>query len=351
MTTRTEPEQGPSTEIAGAEEVSATLNAICAAAISTWRSGDAEAIGALAQRLSQREAELASGGRVEMGAFFGALAGLLLGIDPNEAIRPLVEPFRQGFRAVAADMLADPRSQVRNPSSGPERADAGPEVDSASRSEPESDGRPATAPPSEASDWVAALAAHVAAILKARDRETALGLAGELEKTARQPGMDPDAAAYLMVILGILRGEDVRRRVLGLVEPYRSAYASLQALMRGADPLDSLLDRLVHNAALVAKSDNPEARAGLDAVLQGVAAEAEGQELPELARLVGLVRSRLQTSSNNSEDARGDAAEPRLEAGDFDAKSAKGAGRPNEVRFSDPRLQSAWLKLDLTLGR
>jgi hypothetical protein len=347
---------GPEAEVAGPDEVSATLNAICAAVVSAWREGDPATIGALASRLSQRDAELSASGRGDLGAFFAALASLLGGMPPEEAIRPLVEPYRQGFRAVAADMAAAPAPAGGARSVAAEGSEARPKSQKDPGSDADAMAAPAADPPSQTSDWVAALTAHVAAILKARDRETAVGLAGELEKTARQPGMDPDAAAYLMVMLSVLRGEDVRRRVLTLVEPYRSAYGSLQSLMRGTDPLDALLERLVHNAGLVARSDHPEARAGLDAVLRSLAEQAERQALPELARLVAMLRSRMSDAGRLSSAA--DAAfganptaigKSKSRSQATGSQNADRAAPPDPPRFSDPRLQAAWLKLDETL--
>ncbi|MCB0217734.1 MAG: hypothetical protein H6648_10210 [Caldilineae bacterium] len=292
-------------EAASAEAVAATLNAICSAAVGAGRSGDRAALAAFCERLDRRADAFRTGDQAPVADFLAALSRLLRGAPLGDAIAGLVEPYRQGLRAVAAD-LAPPPADGRLAWQNGDRGEPVIPVDAA---RPVMDAAGHSAPEAAATeDWVAALTAHVAALLKARDRETARALATELERTAGRPGIDPDAAAYLALLLDVLRGQDVRHRILRLVEPYRSAYGSLQLLMRGADPRAALLDRLVHNAELVLTSDNPAAGEALAKVLDALRAEALRSSEPELARFAESIRRLLEARADpNAADASADA--------------------------------------------
>ncbi len=302
---------------ADAREVADTLNAICNAAVQAGRSGDAAAVAEIRRRLERQSERFRGAGRPEVAAFMAGLSNLLGGSTLERALEDVEGPYRQGLRAVAADLRASGRAPEGRPRQGedaprPVAREAAPERDDP----PATERRPADAGDDAGQDWVAALTAHVADLLRARDRQTARALAAELERTARQPGVDPDAAAYLEVLLGVLRGQKLGPRVLQLQEPYRSAYGSLQALMRGQDPRAGLLERVTHNAGLVMKSDNPEAREGLESVLEDVEQRAERLGEAELARFVGSLR--------------------RLLDGELEADRAA------EIRFEDSALRSSW---------
>ena len=311
-------------EAASAEEVAATLNAICSAAVGAGRSGDAAALADFCERLDRRADAFRAGGQAPVADFLAALSRLLRGAPLGGAISGLVEPYRQGLRTVAAD-LAPPRAGGRPARSNGDAGELGIPADAARPAEDPAAHRAPEPVPTE--DWVAALTAHVAALLKARDRETARALATELERAAGRPGVDPDAAAYLELLLDVLRGQDVRHRVLRLVEPYRSAYGSLQVLMRGADPRAALLDRLSHNAELVLKSDSPAAGEALSKVLDALRAEAARSGEPELARFASAIRRLL--------DARRDPNAAEASAGAVPA-------------FQDAALAEAWRRLSAT---
>lgn len=234
------------------EAIADLLNKRCRQAVRVATSPSADAAPAFAAALRREALEFAAKDGRALAAFLSALALLLEGGDLETAIQPLAEPFRGGLRAVAADIAA-----TRTPP------------------------RPELAP--EDVDAVAQLASRVATVLRARNRAGAAALAQALDEAGRSPGLDPDAGAYLAVLRGVLSGKRVQAQALSLSEPYRSAYFSLELLMKGVAPLGALLDRLQHNCRLVLASGNTEAQAALDAVLAELGARSQrgGPDLPE----------------------------------------------------------------------
>jgi hypothetical protein len=185
-------------EAAVAEDVASILNDVCRAAVAVGRSADPDAVATLLRDLGARAEAFRARGYGAVAAFLAALERLLAGEPLAEAQADLVEPFREGLALVAADIAV------------PDDPDG-------------SEG-----------DWVALLSAQVATILRHRDRDAAKGLAGQLQAAMGGPGIDPDAAAFLEVLLGVLSGRNVRMQSLRLAEPYRSAYFTLEATLKGA---------------------------------------------------------------------------------------------------------------------
>lgn len=185
-------------EAAVAEDVASILNDVCRAAVAVGRSADPEAVATLVRDLDARADAFRARGYGAVAAFLGALERLLAGEPLAEAQADLVEPFREGLALVAADIAVP---------DDPEESEA---------------------------DWVSLLSAQVATILRHRDRDAAKGLAGQLQAALSGPGIDPDAAAFLDVLLGVLSGRNVRLQSVRLAEPYRSAYFSLEATLKGA---------------------------------------------------------------------------------------------------------------------
>jgi hypothetical protein len=238
---------------APAGETASALNEACRAAVAAVRSGDAAERADLARRLEAHAAGLAADDGT--GPFLAALAALVRGEPAGPLADGLDEPWRRGLLAVAADMGHEPADA--------ERA------------------------------WVAALAARVAQVLRRRDRPGAQALAEQLAAALDSDDLEPGAAAYLRVLLGALGGQDVRLASLRLAEPYRSAYFSLQALLRGEDPRSGLVERVRDNAVLVLRSGNPEARAALAASLADVEADAAAGPQAELADFLRAVREQV----------------------------------------------------------
>jgi|GEM_PF-4536319 len=282
------------------ESVAERLNLRCRQALRVAASSAPGAPAAFAARLRRESLELAQVGGARMAAFYVALARLVEGEPLDAALAGVEDPFRTGLRSVAAD-LDMVRAQARPPEpEGPPEAEA-----------------------------VAQLASRVATVLRARDRAGARSLAEALDEAGRTPGLDPDAGDYLLVLRRVLEGRKVQAEALALAEPYRSAYFSLDLLMRGASPLPALLERVRHNAKLVLLAGSDDARAALDAVLADLearAARAEGA--PErLAEFVSAVRALL-----GGDDGAGQAAR--------DAAGSIAAWRVRS--FDDAHLDAAW---------
>lgn len=261
---------------AGGESVAAFLNRVCNATVVAARAENPAIRAALAQQLEHQAASL--GADSEVGTFCRALAALLGGVPPEEAAAGLTGVFHEGLLAVAEDMAAE-----------------------------------------EEPDWIAALAAQVATILKQRDRAAAGELAERLQQVIAGAGTDAAAAAYLQVLLGVLAGADVRRQALALREPYRSAYFSLQAVVRGVDPRAGLIERLRHNAMQVLAGGNPEARRALATAMARVRVHAGHGGDAELERFVAALALRLD-------------------------------GEPAQADFADPVLREAWAAIDAAGG-
>lgn len=225
---------------------------MCRSAVSVGRSGDPRAAGAFAAGLRADATRLSGTEDGALGAFLSALAGLLEGEDGEALAAGLAPPFAAGLRMVAAD-LARPAEEE------------------------------------DAVDWVAGLAARVAVILRRRDREGARALSEELDAILAAPDLEPAAALYLRTLREVLSGRDVRHRIPALEEPYRSAYLSLESVLRGTDPRAGLIERLEHNAGLVIERDDPRSRAGLAAALAELRAEAGRTGELDLAGFIDAV--------------------------------------------------------------
>ncbi len=276
------------------ESVAERLNLRCRQALRVAASAAPGAAPAFSARLRREAQLLAEQGGTRMAAFYVALARLVDGEALEAALEGVEDPFRTGLRSVAADIAAA-------------REQAPPAV-------------VAEAPETEA---VAKLASRVATVLRARDRAGATALAQALEEAGRTPGLDPDAGDYLLVLRDVLAGRKVQAQALALAEPYRSAYFSLDLLMRGASPLPALLERVRHNATLVMTTGGDEARAALDAVLSELEARAKRAEAapPRLADFVAAVRERVAGSQE------------------------LGAEVWSEQRFDDAHLDGAWERI------
>jgi len=282
------------------EAVADLLNKRCRQAVRVATSTSAEAAPAFAAALRTEAREFAAKGGTALAAFLSALALLLEGEALETAILPLAEPFRGGLRAVAADIAAT-------------RAPARPEL----------------AP--EDVDAVAQLASRVATVLRARNRAGAAALAEALDEAGRSPGLDPDAAAYLAVLRGVLSGRRVQAQALALSEPYRSAYFSLELLMKGVSPMGALLERLQHNCRLVLSADSPEARAALDAVLGELEARSGrgGPDLPAgLPDFLAALRRALSGDWPGAGEPAGGFGDRRLDAVWAGVRAARPVGVP-----------------------
>lgn len=277
-------DQSPVDDPAGADDVAEALNEACRAVVAVARSGDARAADALAGRLDERSIRFEGYGQWAVASFVRALAALLRGSSSEAAGAGLTPPYRAALDAVAADIA-----------------------------------RPAE--DADDVDWVAGLAARVATLVQRRDRAGALALAERLEQLRGTADLDPDAAAYFDVLLGVLAGRDVRARVLGLVEPYRSAYLSLEAVVRGVDPRAGLVERVQDNATLVLQHGDAPAREGLAAALADVEREADRRGETELARFIRAVGALV------------------------DGGASVGAGAAGTAPFEDPELAEAWAQI------
>lgn len=279
------------------EGVAEHLNLRCRQAVRVAASGAPGGVQAFAARLRREAETFAVDGGTRMAGFLNALARLVEGAPLELAIEGVQDPFRTGLRSVAADM-ADARRRAA----------------------------PAAATEPPEAEAVAQLASRVATVLRARDRNAARALAEALDEAGRTTGLDPDAGDYLLVLRDVLAGRKVQAQALALAEPYRSAYFSLDLLMRGASPLPALLERVRHNAVLVLASGSQEARAALYAVLDDLEARARRADgVPaQLADFVAAVRDLL-----------GDGAATR------DAAGVGAAWKPR--RFDDAHLDAAWL--------
>ncbi len=273
------------------EAVADLLNKRCRQAVRVATSPVASAAPAFAAALRTEARDFAQRGGERLAAFLSALALLLEGEALETAVLPLAEPFRSGLRAVAADIAAARAAE-----------------------------QPAAEPMGEEDrDAVAQLASRVAMVLRSRNRGQAAALAEALDQAARQPGLDPDAGAYLAVLRGVLSGQRVQAQALGLVEPYRSAYFSLELLMKGVAPLGALLERLRHNCLLVLREGSGEAAAALDAVLAELETRSRsgGPDVPAgLTAFLAALRRGL--------------------AGQWPAEG------PEAVGFGDARLDAVW---------
>lgn len=250
----------------GADEVAEALNEACRTVVAVARSGDAAATDDLAQRLDARSTRFDGYGQTAVAGFVRALAALLRGSSADAAGAGLTPPYRAALDAVAADI-------------------ARPDADA------------------DDVDWVAGLAARVATLVQRRDRTGALALAERLEQLRSTPDLDPEPAAYFDVLLGVLAGRDVRAHVLGLVEPYRSAYLSLEAVVRGTDPRAGLVERVQDNATLVLQHGDAPAREGLAAALADVEREAIRRGEAELARFIRAVGALVDGGGGGAEAA------------------------------------------------
>lgn len=213
------------------------------------RSGQPTQIAACAAALRAQAAGLAP--QDPAPAFLLALADVVTGAPAEDRAAILTEPWRGVLLAVAADCRV----------------------------------------PEHETDWVPAAAARVAQVLRRRDRGAAVTLADQLTTAAALPELDAAARDYLRLLVAVLHGADLRAASLRLVEPYRSAYFSMQALLRGADPRAGLIERVRDNALMVLRSDNPDARQALAASLVEVEAAAAEAHPGELAQFVGAVRA------------------------------------------------------------
>lgn len=283
------------------EGVAEHLNLRCRQAVRVAASGAPGGVQAFAARLRREADTFAVDGGTRMAGFLNALARLVEGAPLELAIEGVQDPFRTGLRSVAADMAEARRRAAPTAETEPPEAEA-----------------------------VAQLASRVATVLRARDRNAARALAEALDEAGRTPGLDPDAGDYLLVLRDVLAGRKVQAQALALAEPYRSAYFSLDLLMRGASPLPALLERVRHNAVLVLASGNPEARAALDAVLADLEARARHADgaPPRLADFVAAVRDLL-----------GDGA-GTVAAGTVAPAGVGAAWQPR--RFDDAHLDAAW---------
>lgn len=237
------------------------------------RSGQPAQIDACSRTLRARAATLPPNDPAT--EFLLALADVVAGTPAADRASALAEPWRGVLLRVAADCTA----------------------------------------PEHESDWVPAAAARVAQVLRRRDRAAAASLADQLAAAAELPDLDAAGEVYLRVLIGVLHGADVRATSLRLVEPYRSAYFSMQELVRGADPRAGLIERVRDNALLVLRSHNAEARAALALSLADVEDAAATAQAGELTQFVSAVRALV-------------------------------AGEPaTRTRFDEPDLAAAWITL------
>jgi hypothetical protein len=288
---------------AGADEVAEALNEACRAVVAVARSGDAIATEDLARRLDDRSIHFAGYGQRAVADFVSALAALLRGTSADAAGAGLTPPYRAALEAVAADI-----------------ARPGEEADDV--------------------DWVAGLAARVAMLVQRRDRAGARALAERLEQLRSTEDLDLDSAAYFDVLLGVLAGRDVRVAVLGLVEPFRSAYLSLEAVVRGTDPRAGLVERVQDNASLVLQHGDAPAREGLAAALADVQREAERRGEAELARFIRAVGALVDGGGSGAVTGTGGVDETWVHRGDGDGAEAAAV-----APFEDPELAEAWTQI------
>lgn len=267
----------PVAEAASADDVAAILNAVCGTAVEVARARDAAVLAAFSHDLEARAEAFRARGHASVAAFLVGLRRLLEGAPLDVVQSDLAEPFREGIELVAEDIAAAAN---------------------------------------DADDWVAALAARVSTILRERDRDAARQLADQLRAALVAPGVDPDAAAYFDILLGVLAGTNVRLKSIRLSEPYRTAYFSLEAVLKGADPRAGVVERVRDNALAVIQADGSPAREGLAAVLARSREDAVRAGEHELARFIGAVAALID----------GDAGEP-------------------VAPFTEPELRQAWAQV------
>ena len=280
------------------QSVASVLNELCQGAVQAYRADDQERLGALLVTLQKHAEKFRNSDHIEIADFMVALSALIKGSNLNDAIQGLVEPYRQGLRAVAADLEVEGESEEPAANSEtPSEKTSEPESESNAQSQAQSGSQDTAEDAKEEDHWVAALSAEVARMLLERDKDAALRLAENLEGLIGQAGIDPDADAFLRIILDVLHGRPVVQQLIGLQEPYLSAYRSMEALVRGEDPRAGLVERLRHNIEMVAGSDNPEATGGLAAVLASTRAAALAQSDAELQKFIdacaGLIDGHL----------------------------------------------------------
>ena len=294
------------------DELASNLNELCQGAVRAAAAHPKDCEAFLGHVIGQaHELRAAGPDGASIADFLDALAEILSGRNLEAALAGLVEPFRQGLRAVSLDLEAAMQRKGA--------AQAGDENDT----ENDAIQRPSTSSSDAAadvdpSDWVAALAAQTVTLLKDRDRDAASALVAELGKIRSRPGVDPDASAYMGLLEEVLSGKDVRAQALRLAQPYRDAYFSMQKLMMGSDPRKALLKRVEHNATLVLREGGKEAKLGLGDVLEDLRSRAEAREIGELADFVEAVGRLVDADSSDADQ---------------------------ETRFQDEELQATWLRI------
>lgn len=269
----------PLPDAASAEDVAAILNAVCTAAVEVARGRDAAAIAAFGRELEARAEAFRNCGHGSVAGFLVGLRRLLEGTPLAVVQADLADPFREGIELVAEDIAAAA---------------------------------------ADADDWVAALAARVATILRQRDRDAARQLAGQLRAALAAPGVDPDAAAYFDILLGVLAGTNVRLKSVRLAEPYRTAYFSLEAVLKGGDPRAGLVHRVRDSALSALQGADAPVREGLSAAFAQSRADALRAGEAELARFIEAVSALL---------------------------DGAGAGAGTVAPFADPGLRRAWAEV------
>lgn len=236
-----------------------------------------------------------------------AFAKMLTGASMAD-VEALVPPaWGRALRAVAADL--GPGVGSGDDPIGSADVDGDREGKSAAPDRRDDDETPSRALP----EWVIPMTAVVAATLLDGDQAAAERSDSTLETIATVDTSSDDEKVFAEILRCALRGEDVRRRVGGLGAAYREAVLSLNALLRGEDPRAGLISRVVHNAVLVIRSGDTEARSALSRALAALEARATGVGQSEMARFAALVTAEV-------------------------GRGGSGA----DVSFPEPDLQAAW---------